>query len=377
LSLISCAPVAATALFAGCSSDDTAPLDTADASLVDSAPPVVAADGKAIQDSDTPEPFFDCTQEAAVDAPADLRCAGLYDRWSKKTIRADLKEYKPAFTFWSDGAEKRRWVFLPPGGKIDSSDMDGWKYPVGTKFFKEFVLAGKHVETRMFWKVGDTTWVKTTYKWAPDEQSATRLDTGYTPNDAGDPDAGGYEIPAVAKCDQCHNGSADKILGFEAVGLGAAGATGYTLAQLVADDRLTVKPVATTVTIPDDGKGSANALGWMHANCGTACHNKNPSANCSFKGMHLKLTHAQLAPDAGTATVTALDSYVTAVNVPASIPAGGYMRIAPKDPSESAIHFLASHRNNANTNGQMPPIDTHVVDPTGVGYLETWINALP
>ena len=374
--LISCLPIVAAALFAGCgtASDDgetDTGRDAAPESTTHVDPPDAATD---VADSDTPEPFFDCTQDSSVDAPTHLRCAGLYDRWTKKTIKPDVHEYKPGVTFWSDGAVKRRWVSLPAGMKIDTTNMDAWKFPVGTKFFKEFVIGGKHIETRMFWKVGDTTWVKTTYQWSADEQTATRLDTGFTQNDAGDPDAGGYEIPALGKCDQCHNGSEDKVLGFEAVGLGHAAATGYTLAQLVADDKLTVKPAKTTLTIPEDGKGSANALGWLHANCGTACHNKNPGRSCTAKDMDLKLTYAELS---GGGAASTLQAYVTTIPVDATIPSGAYKRIAPGNVGNSAIHFLASHRNNTNPNGQMPPIDTHIIDPTGVGYLTTWITALP
>jgi hypothetical protein len=90
--------------------------------------------------------------------------------------------------------------------------------------------------------------------------------------------------------------------------------------------------------------------------------------------MHLRLTYDELA--AATA-VPSLGPYTTTVNVAATIPAAGYMRIAPGDTANSAIHYLASHRDNTIPNGQMPPIDTHKIDPTGVGYLTTWIGALP
>ena len=58
-------------------------------------------------------------------------------------------------------------------------------------------------------------------------------------------DVGGpvpYEIPSTDQCDTCHGGRQDKTLGFDAVALGLAGATGVTLANLVADNRLTNNP---------------------------------------------------------------------------------------------------------------------------------------
>jgi hypothetical protein len=92
--------------------------------------------------------------------------------------------------------------------------------------------------------------------------------------------------------------------------------------------------------------------------------------------MHLRLTYAELSASPALA-VTALGAYATTYDVPSGIPSGGYMRIAHGNVANSAVHYLASHRNNANPNEQMPPIGTHVVDPTGVGYLNTWISQLP
>jgi hypothetical protein len=32
--------------------------------------------------------------------------------------------YDPSLSMWADGAEKRRFIRLPPGTTIDTSDMD-------------------------------------------------------------------------------------------------------------------------------------------------------------------------------------------------------------------------------------------------------------
>ena len=47
---------------------------------------------------------------------------------------------------------KTRWVYLPPDTTIDTSNMDEWNFPVGTKFWKQFVVGGVIVETRMLHK---------------------------------------------------------------------------------------------------------------------------------------------------------------------------------------------------------------------------------
>src|SRR5262245_21735632 len=53
-------------------------------------------------------------------------------------IASNVHAYTPHYQLWSDSATKRRWIYLPPGTQIDTSDMDFWKFPVGTKLWKEF-----------------------------------------------------------------------------------------------------------------------------------------------------------------------------------------------------------------------------------------------
>ena len=53
-----------------------------------------------------------------------------------------------------DGAELGRYLLLPRGTTIDTSVMDQWVFPVGTKSWIEFRVGGKLVETRFLWKQG-------------------------------------------------------------------------------------------------------------------------------------------------------------------------------------------------------------------------------
>ena len=90
--------------------------------------------------------------------PADVFCTGLYQGRDPTKYRADVTPYTPGVVLWSDGAEKHRYLYLPPSAQIDTSNMDVWKFPAGTKAWKEFKLDGKLVETRLFWKRNETTW---------------------------------------------------------------------------------------------------------------------------------------------------------------------------------------------------------------------------
>jgi hypothetical protein len=160
--------------------------------------------------------------------PGELSCTGLYSDWTKKTLAPDVVNYAPGLVLWSDGAQKTRWIQLPAGQKIDTSSMDEWTFPVGTKIWKEFRLplgdasAPVRIETRLLWKQGANDWVRTTYRWSADgETSAVELMAGEL-----DANGAGYEVPSVYECNDCHNGRVDGVLGFEAVALAAPGATG-------------------------------------------------------------------------------------------------------------------------------------------------------
>src|SRR5262245_7866666 len=70
-------------------------------------------------------------------APQRLSETGLFADIGRETLAPGVVAYAPRFQLWSDGAEKRRWLWLPPGTRIDTSDMDSWVFPVGTKLWKE------------------------------------------------------------------------------------------------------------------------------------------------------------------------------------------------------------------------------------------------
>ncbi len=300
--------------------------------------------------------------------PKTLECTGLYSDIERKKISAGVHAYAPAVPLWSDGAQKRRWIYLPPGKRIDAADPNEWRFPVGTKVWKEFSWAGKRVETRLFYKVASNQWVHATYAWNGDESAASISGGGDIPA----PDGGTYHIPTHEECDECHRGRTDHLLGFEAVSLGLPGATGQTLKALVDQDQIAPAPASTSLEIGDDGTGwAAKAMGWLHINCGTTCHNGNPNASAVGAGMRLRLDPTLLD---GRSSV-AFDPRSTTLDVPANAPAwNGRLRIAPGDPNASLLVALISNRGEGN---QMPPIASRIVDGADVENVVTWIRRMP
>jgi hypothetical protein len=394
----------AIASYAGCSSSSSGSPSAADSGLPDSATipsPDSGADAGAdsatvdssietsADDSASPPADSTAPQEAATDTgatvdcsnddagdglPLDLQCTGLYSDWASKTVATANVYYKPAYVLWSDNANKARYMYLPPGTKIDTTDMDNWVFPVGTKVWKEFALGPQRVETRLLMKTA-AGWIWTSYRWTADgETGATQLNAGET-----NVNGTSYEIPAHSKCIQCHGGASDMLMGFDVINLGSSGAVGLSLSTLIAANQLTSNPPAS-VEIPEDSTGLARApIGWLHSNCGVACHNANPNALAAGTGLYMKISGAQIIAGAGSTTTSQLITYVTAVNVVPNMQpfaSEGFRRIAPGNPSLSLIPTLDSARNNPNI-PQMPPIVSHIADTTDVTALEAWISALP
>ena len=99
--------------------------------------------------------------------PARLRDTGLYSDWAARTIASDKLPFSPQYALWSDGAVKSRWMYIPPGMFIDASNPDVWRFPVGSRFWKEFRF-GRRAETR-FIEHTRTGWRFASYAWNEDE----------------------------------------------------------------------------------------------------------------------------------------------------------------------------------------------------------------
>ncbi|MDP8998484.1 MAG: hypothetical protein M3O46_00050, partial [Myxococcota bacterium] len=344
---------------------DTSPDQTAP--LADAPGPLADADTGPTSDSamDATPDAGDCTMGDSGEA-TELRCTGLYSDWNSRTLSPDVRPYAPAFALWSDGAAKARWIYLPSGQRIDTSNMDEWKFPIGTKVWKEFSVAGKRIETRLLWKTADSSWFATTYRWSADEATTRELTDGEL-----NADGNQYEVPSQKACVECHQGRHDYVLGFEAVSLSSPAATGATMDALTAQHLISAPPT-TPIVVPGNAMEAA-ALGYLHANCGTTCHNVNIMAPGTNTGFHSRLDVATLT------SVQATDTWTSAWNMAARFPIlPSAMRLAQCSTTQSDVFYRMTHRDSSNdaaSTGQMPKIDTHKVDSLGVGIIAAWITA--
>jgi hypothetical protein len=304
-------------------------------------------------------------------APATLAGTGLYCDIAKLAPAPGVRAFQPAFALWSDGAQKRRWIQLPAGARIDASDMDHWSFPVGTRVWKEFAYGGRRVETRVIARTGPgpDDFLYAAYQWNEDQTDAALAPPDGIPDVApltGDPEGPRHDIPALGQCGSCHDSLPERILGLGAV-QSSHDRGGLTLGTLVDEDLVAPAPAAP-IGVPGDGPARA-ALGYLHANC-SHCHNDTP-AGVTFPRYVLRLR-------AGDSAVEETATYRTAVNVlhtwlgaPEQV---GPYRIAGGDPDDSAVYYRTGVRD---PDEQMPPIGTELVDAAGHDTLRQWIASLP
>lgn len=291
--------------------------------------------------------------------PARLSHTGLFVEGTTDA-RPELIAFSPQYPLWTDGAEKRRWVELP--APIDASDPDDWRFPPGTRFWKDFSREGRRVETRYLEALPDGTWRYATYVWDEDGRDATL---------AGERGArvGDHVVPSVNDCVACHEGRRSPVLGFGALQLsgdrdplaphGSAHADDVDLAALV--DRGLVRGLPEALRAPRiDAESPVEraALGYLHGNCGGCHDDRGPLRSLGF------VLWRSLVDDRGRETLRAASVFTDAAH-PAT------QRVVAGDP---ALSMVAIRMGSRTPHLQMPPIGTEVVDEAALALVVEWIR---
>jgi hypothetical protein len=280
------------------------------------------------------------------------------------------KPYAPQYTLWSDGASKKRWIYLPAGAQIDTTNPNFWKFPVGTKLWKEFTRDGVRVETRLMMKLlaDDTAvgaWFFASYAWNQAQNATTEATPGGMMNANGT----GHDIPSRQQCRRCHENTPGRVLGFQALSLDFQEPTGgLDLDDLIGLNALTTNPPSAGAVgaphypLPGNPVDKA-AFGYVHANCG-GCHNQTSSIYATTT-LELRMDVTKLG------SVAMMPARITTLNVNGTV--GGLTGpiVAPMNPAGSVI---ITRMTALTSPPRMPEIGTEVVDQTGVAAVTAWIN---
>jgi hypothetical protein len=319
-------------------------------------------------------------------APTELLSAQtLYSNIARKEVNPRLRPWVPQYVLWSDGADKERWIELPAGTRIDTSNMDRWVFPVGTKIWKEFTFVGRRIETRVIEKVSAdptlTSWTFKAYQWRPDESDATLASANGVRDAAPTSFGTTHDIPSVNDCKSCHNRGGDAVVGFEslqlsgdrdpqAIAAGRLAPGDFTLEELERDGLITAAP-GEQPRIRSSSAGGRWAMGFLHGNC-SICHNpQGPAANV---GMDLRHTVAAQSEQDEPAYRTTVNTLTNTYILPGTTGGVDSFRILGGVPEKSAIFFRLQSRGSFH---QMPPLASKVVDADAVNRVAEWIRSLP
>jgi hypothetical protein len=305
----------------------------------------------------------DATEEPVdTGEPSCLGPPGLYEPGSCSQLADGVLRYAPQYALWTDGAEKDRFIYLPPGARIDSTDPNEWVFPQGTRLYKTFSLSGHALETRLLEKTDDGIgllyWSVRVFAWNEEGTEALEVGEDGQENVLGTD----HDIPTHLMCERCHGGTGDIVNGFSALQLNHDG-PGLTLAELNAMELLTTPISDSMARLPGDA-ATRGALGYLHANCG----------HCHREGHDAQITGLFLQGRIGLSDQSETAAWSTAVGVPGAwVAVGATMRIAPGDPDASTIIRRMENRERPI---QMPPMGTERIDPDGLDVVRAWILGL-
>jgi hypothetical protein len=291
----------------------------------------------------------------AIDhVPRALSETGLFADIATRTLATGVAPYEVRYQLWSDGAEKQRYLFLPDGTQIDTADLDGWKFPIGTKAWKTFFVGGRAIETRLLEKHsdGDDGWRRIAFVW--DEAGR---DAYAAPDGVRDVLGTTHDVPSSEDCVKCHRGAADGL-----IGVATLQATSASIDAWLAADRLTHAPPVQRD--PPGDRLTQEVLGYINANCGH-CHNdRHPLAREEL---------LRLALPVGIDRAEDTPLYRTAICAASLHQIDGTSHIVlPGSPSASQLFVRMQLRGDV----QMPPLATERPDEDALELLATWINSL-
>jgi uncharacterized repeat protein (TIGR03806 family) len=216
---------------------------------------------------------------AADTIPERLSQTGCVNPADPKQPAAGVIPYELVAPFWSDGAEKTRYLAIPDGKTITISPGGDWDLPNESVTMKHFRLGGKLIETRLFVRHLDGGWAGYTYVWNDDQTDAVKA------NAIGETRAVGgqtWSYPSRTRCMSCHTPEAGGTLGLETRQLNrnalypSTGREANQIDTLAHIGMFSPPPgAASSLAAFADPFGNApleeRARVYLHANC-SSCH---------------------------------------------------------------------------------------------------------
>lgn len=306
--------------------------------------------------------------------PVQLADTGLFVSGTTDVVAAANRPFSPQYPLWTDGATKRRWVYIPQGATIDAGNPRRWEFPVGTWFWKEFSFAGRRVETRVLWKASESGWLAGSYVWNQDGSDAVLASDGITGAVEIIPGRQ-HNIPSSADCAACH-GTTRAPLGFNPLQLSDDRDPNAIHGEPLTKEMMTVRTLVdegvltpataipqTPARISARDPQTRTILGYLSGNCG-ACHNGDGQISAQVPSF----ASADLMDD-GDGIARRMMGQPTRWQAPGRT--DGTMLIDPSSPDQSALLLRMRSRKPSS---QMPPLGTVVQDQQAITAIGQWIS---
>jgi uncharacterized repeat protein (TIGR03806 family) len=285
---------------------------------------------------------------------------------------AGIVAYDVNVSLYSDGAQKHRFIYVPPGKQIQATS-DRWQPPQGAYFIKNFYYPNdardpsqgiRLIETR-FLIQQDGGLVASTYLWNS-EQTDAIASGGNVDVPVRWIDSNGllhddyFHVPGTSLCQNCHD---ERILGLRTRQIDHPGdypdGTSDQMSHLVAAGVLDALPPDGGIVLTDPfgtAPLDARARSYLDANC-ALCHASVGAASGTGLFWDYEDTTASLLP----------------ICRPTHGVAGNDQVIVPGHPEQS--EFI-SRMLSSDPFVRMPQGPTHIPDGAAIAVLSQWVQSM-
>ncbi len=300
------------------------------------------------------------------DWPKNLKDSGIFANVGQKKMSEQYVKYEVNAPFWSDGADKSRYVKLPEGESMTFAEKGSWSVPVGTEIVKNFQDPGtkRMLETRVI-KRTDGGWEAATYVWDNKSRGAKLYPQGKQFEMWSRPGVLIWHGPSSSECASCHTDASGYVLGLNTAQLNDQPGEENQIARLAKAGLLSGLPEgfetesAMRFCNPHDEEADleTRARVMLDVNC-AMCHLPNGSGNANIDLRYAtplaETKMIDVAPQQGDLGVT--DGKI----------------VAPGDAEKSLLYY----RVNTRSNGRMPNVGSSAVDTKSAALLKEWIESL-
>jgi hypothetical protein len=312
-----------------------------------------------------PKPVPTWLDQPTAELPPSMSELGLYRSLPALDVAHPAAvAFRPRYELWSNGADKQRYLVLPPGGAVDTSQPQAWTFPLGSLLFKTFSAPRetgaepRAVETRVLW-LQEQGWQYAVYLWDESGGDATLGDTSVTHPVSVVIDGERFEhvVPAKLDCRKCHESQAAAVIGFDELRLNAP----YVDDQPTQLEALHAAGVLSTLPAAPDTIEHADAqardvLGYLHGNC-AHCHNGGDGASSAFDLRHPVAFENLIGRDTEGEALAGI-------------------RVVPGQPEQSVL-WQALSRAQFDDIQPMPPVGVQRADLSALSLIHQWIETLP